>query len=146
MKFEMEELKKRIEELDRLIGDYRGKRRVLQKELDEMQTEKLKEAVGMCFAGIGWYACIIDTPRAEICKTGAKYYQYQLPVIVVREGDQDVVTIEEDTLFSRAVDRKDVKKCLRDEYSEVPKEDFFEALERGFQKIRLAVGVKNESN
>lgn len=135
----MEE-RERIREIDRQMSALKNERYVLEKAERQKQQEKLRQTVGLCFRKKnGDLVRVYDVPKERMMMTGTDFNPYQLPVLVLinePEAPDDKIRIEQDTLFSRAVDTPNPVACLEKDYERITREEFDAELEKRFGEIR----------
>ena len=132
--------KERIKEIDNMTEELRAEREQLKQAIIKEQQNKLQRTVGMCFRSFnGDLQKIIKVPQIHELKFGIDFNPYQLPILVLtakNNFENDPIGIEENTLFSRAIDSVDVVKHLMETNEVITEEEFNEELEKRFEKIR----------
>lgn len=101
--------------------------------------EKLSALVGMSFKDKSDdYFRIIDIPHVEYNKAYTSFNEYQIPVLVCYNDPafENVDRIAFVTRTSKASHAEDPVECIKQEYTEVPAEEFDAELEKAFAEIR----------
>ena len=141
IEIKMEKIGKQIEELKR----EHEKLRSIQ--IIELQ-DKIEMLVGMSFKdACNNYFRIIGIPHIEYCKSHTSFNEYQIPALICYNDltiCADVGRIAIDTRFSTASHAEDPIERIRNEYTEVPAEEFDAELEKAFDEIR-SLGKRGDS-
>lgn len=109
--------------------------------------EKLSALVGMSFKDKSDdYFRIIDVPHVEYNKAYTSFNEYQIPVLACYNDPafENVDRIAFVTRFSKASHAEDPVECIRNEYAEIPAEEFDAELEKVFDEIR-ALGKRGDA-
>ena len=129
-------------EITNLKIEYEELRTIYIKELQE----KLSILVGMSFKDqYNDYFRIIDVPQPEYNKSYTSFNEYQIPVLVCYKdyAFENINRIAVVTRFSQAALADDPVECIRQEYTEIPAEEFDAELEKAFDEIR-ALGKRGD--
>lgn len=104
-----------------------------QREIFEIQKEKLSCLVGRCYQHKNIIFKIIDVPQERIVNRGTyDFNPYLLPALVINRQDifgRDRVVYRDD-IYSNAIDSDDPVTKMRLIYSEITYEDFVEIASR----------------
>lgn len=131
-----QEIKDRINELKKPRDERENEMRRLNKQLREMEKEKLRSLVGRCYRDKALKKIFIITgvPQEEFMKTGdCLFNPYQLPVRVItnqriKSGfglkPLNIYEVVDTTIFSRAVEATDPVARIAKEYDELTIEEF----------------------
>lgn len=109
--------------------------------------EKLSALVGMSFKDqYNDYFRIIDVPHVEYNKAYTSFNEYQIPVLACYNDPafENIDRIAFVTRTSKASHAEDPVECIRNEYTEIPAEEFDSELEKVFDKIR-ALGKRGDA-
>jgi len=101
--------------------------------------EKLSALVGMSFKDqYNDYFRIIDVPHVEYNKSYTLFNEYQIPVLACYNDPafENIDRIAFITRISKASHAEDPVECIRNEYTEIPAEEFDAELEKVFAEIR----------
>lgn len=101
--------------------------------------EKLSALVGMSFKDqYNDYFRIIDVPQPEYNKSYTLFNEYQIPVLACYNDPafENIDRIAFVTRTSKASHAEDPVECIKQEYTEVPAEEFDAELEKAFDEIR----------
>ena len=108
--------------------------------IEELQN-KLNKLVGMSFKDEDDnYFRIIDIPLVQYNKSYTAFNEYRLPILFCCNDPTiraDVGRLIIRDVFSRASHAEDPVECIKQEYTEVPEEEFDAELEKAFDEIRF---------
>lgn len=129
----MEEISNQITDLKIEYEKLRGNR------IKELQ-DKLNKLVGMSFKDEDDnYFRIIDIPPVQYNKSCTAFNEYRLPILFCCNDPTiraDVGRLIIRDVFTRASHAEDPVECIKQEYTEVPAEEFDAELEKAFDEIR----------
>lgn len=133
IEIKMKEISNQITDLNIEYEKLRGKH------IKELQ-DKLSKLVGMSFKdGDDIYFRIIDIPIVRYNKSYISFEKYQLPALFCYNDPTiraDVGRLIIRGVISHASDADDPVECIRQEYTEIPAEEFDAELEKTFDEIR----------
>lgn len=137
----MKEISNRITDLKLEYEKLRGHH------IEDLQN-KLSKLVGMSFKdGDDIYFRIIDVPLVQYNKSYTAFNEYQLPALFCYNDPTiraDVGRLIIRDIFSCASHAEDPVECIKQEYTEVPAEEFDAELEKAFDEIR-ALGKRGDA-
>lgn len=136
----MKEISNRITDLKIEYEKLRGNH------IEELQ-DKLNKLVGMSFKDqYNDYFRIIDVPHVEYNKSYTLFNEYQIPILACYKDPafKTVDRIAIVTRTSKASHAEDPVECIRNEYTEIPAEEFDAELEKVFDEIR-ALGRQGDA-
>jgi len=129
----MEEISNQITDLKIEYEKLRGNR------IKELQY-KLDKLVGMSFKDKdNNYFRIVDIPLVQYNKSYTAFNEYRLPILFCCNDPTiraDVGRLIIRDVFTRASHAEDPVECIKQEYTEVPAEEFDAELEKAFDEIR----------
>lgn len=133
----IKELGEELSELDQEMNKLKAKERRIMDQIRFEQKKKLLPLVGMAFkTGKGNYFMVTGLPEEVWSMTSKILNPYQLPVLMINPEACGIIKIEEATVYSKAVAAEDAKAKIKEEYEEIPVEEFNAKLEWAFEEIR----------
>jgi len=133
VEIKMNALNKQITDLKLEYEKLRGNR------IKELQY-KLDKLVGMSFKDKdNNYFRIVDIPLVQYNKSYTAFNEYRLPILFCCNDPTiraDVGRLIIRDVFTRASHAEDPVECIKQEYTEVPAEEFDAELEKAFDEIR----------
>ena len=136
----MSDIEIKMDSLNKQISDLKLEYEKLRSiNIIELQ-EKLSVLVGMSFKDqYNDYFRIIDVPHPQYNKSYTLFNKYQIPVLACYNDPalKNIDRIAIVTRTSKASHAEDPVKCIKQEYTEVPAEEFDAELEKAFNKIRV---------
>ena len=129
----------KMKEISNRIADFKLEYEKLRDNYIIELQEKLSALVGMSFKDqCNDYFRIIDVPHPEYNKSYTAFNEYQLPALACYNDSvfKNVDRIAVVTRFSKASHAEDPVECIKQEYTEVPAEEFDAELEKAFDEIR----------
>lgn len=138
----------KMEEISNQITDLKIEYEKLYRNHIEELQDKLNKLVGMSFKDEDDnYFRIIDIPPVQYNKSCTAFNEYRLPILFCCNDPTiraDVGRLIIRDVFIRASHAEDPVECIKQEYTEVPAEEFDTELEKAFDEIR-ALGKQGDA-
>ena len=136
----IKELGEELSELDQEMNKLKAKERRLMDQIRFEQKKKLLPLVGMAFkTDKGNYFMVTGLPEEVWTMNSKMFNPYRIPVLMINPEACGIIKIEEATVYSKAVSAEDAKAKIKEEYEEIPIEEFKAKLEWAFEEIRKYV-------
>ena len=137
----MSDVKNKMDEIRNQITDLKIEYEKLRSDRIKELQNKLSKLVGMSFKEEDdIYFRIIDIPLVQYNKSCTSFNEYQLPALFCYNDPTiraDVGRLLIRDVFSCASHAEDPVKCIKQEYTEIPAEEFDAELEKAFDEIRF---------
>ena len=144
----MSDIEIKMKEISNKISDLKIEYEKLRgNNIEELQN-KLRMLVGMSFKDKdNNYFRIIDIPLVQYNKSYTAFNEYRLPILFCCNDptiQADVGRLIIRDVFTFASHAEDPVECIKQEYTEVPAEEFDAELEKAFDEIR-ALGKRGDA-